>query len=233
MINFFLLLQIALAVDVPKIDYPGCPENSFCQKETGVHRTEWLDMLTKFEQNKISEKEANRIIQQKSGIPIATWATEDGLKKPLAILWDSPCKQHKIPTNKIYIAVTFLKKMLPKNNVLFHSPAVLLNEKKVPQSIMVPRGDAPLFITNGSLYYTQDDEGHFYGLLVSPSGQVSLTKTLSETHYPREVACTKEQIDIFSREVLSPNFFQGYYCKEIWNTKTKLYQSLLMGWSCN
>lgn len=233
MINIFLFLQLAFAADNPTIDFPGCPENSYCKKETGAHRTEWLNILTSFTENKIDEKEANRRIQLKTGIPIPSWATEEGLKKPLAILWDSPCKQHKIPTNKAYIAITFLKKLLPKNNVLFHAPAILLDEKKVPRAVMALRGDAPMFIVNDSLYYTQDDDGHFYGLLVSPDGNLTLTQTMKDTHYPREVPCTKEQIEMFTREVPSPNFFQGYYCKEIFNTKTKYYQSVLTAWSCN
>lgn len=233
MINLFLLLQLTFAADNPIIDFPGCPENSFCKKETGIHRTEWLKILTSFTEKKINEKEANLLVQKKTGIPIPSWASEEALKKPLTILWDSPCKQHKIPTNKTYIAITFLNKLLPKNNVLFHAPAILLDEKKNPRKIMVLRGDTPLFIVNDSLYYTQDDEGHFYGLLISQDGKLALTSIVSDSHYPREVACTKEQIELFTRELPSPNFFQGYYCKEIFNTKTKYYQSIITGWSCN
>jgi hypothetical protein len=236
MIAFFLFLHFitrATANQITKIDFPGCPENALCPKETGAHRLEWLDILTKFEQKKLSEKEVNKQIQLKLGLPIPLWATEEATKKPLAMLWNSPCKQHNIPTNKTYIAVTFLKNLLPKNNILFHSPAILLDIQNRPHSIMVLRGDAPLFIVNDSLYYTQDDEGHFYGLLVSPQGQLSISKVLFDSHYPREITCSKEQIEMFNRETPSPNFFQGYYCKEIWNTKSKTYQSLLVGWSCN
>jgi hypothetical protein len=233
MIHFFLFLQMALATETLKTEFPGCPENSLCKKETGIIRSEWLEILGKFEQKSIDEKEANRLVQSRTGIPIPAWASEEASKKPLTILWDSPCKQHKTPTNKTYIAVTFLKNLLPKNNILFHAPAVILDDKKVPHLIMVLRGDAPLFISNDSLYYTQDDEGHYYGLLVAPSGRLSLTHILSDTHYPKEISCTLEQIEMFKREIPSPDFFQGYYCKSLWNTKTKNYQSILIGWSCN
>jgi hypothetical protein len=229
----FIVSSTLFASESNPLDFPGCPENSYCSKGTGEHRSEWLNILTKFTDKKISEKEANLLIQQKSGIPIQVWGTEEARKKPLTVLWDSPCKQHKIPTSKAYIGIAFLKKLMPKNSVLFHPPAVLLDEKKVPHVIPVLRGDSPLFIVNDSLYYTQDDEGHYYGLLISPSGNLSITQTFSDSHYPREVACTKQQIDLFTREIPSPNFFQGYYCKEIFNTKTKYYQTILTGWSCN
>lgn len=236
-IYLFLMLLISsisvIAAETNPLDVPGCPENSYCSKDTGAHRTEWLNILTKFSEKKIDEKEANIQVQLKSGIPIPIWATEEALKKPLTVLWDSPCKQHKIPTNKAYIGVTFLKKLIPKNNILFHAPAILMDEKKVPHVIPALRGDSPLYIINDSLYYTQDDEGHYYGLLISPTGTLSITQPFSDPHYPREVTCSKQLIDLFMREIPSPNFFQGYYCKEIFNTKTKYYQTILTGWSCN
>jgi hypothetical protein len=230
---FPLLFQFILANELPLSDFPGCPENSICKKETGVNRSEWLLILKKLEQNKITEKIANQFLLQSNGFPIPMWASEEAIKKPFTVLWDSPCKQHKILNNKTYIAISFIKKLLPKNNILFHSPAILNDDKKIPHPLMVIRGDAPLYIINDSLYYTQDDDGHYYGLLISPQGNISITKTISDSHFPREVSCSKEQVEMFSREIPSPNFFQGYYCKEIWNTKTKYYQSILIGWSCN
>ena len=229
----YLFLSIAQAEEQVKIDLPGCPENAICDKATGEHRLKWLEILTKLEQKKINEVEANKLIQKNTGFPIPVWAMEFARKKPLVMLWDSPCKQHNIDTNKTYIGVTFIKKMMEKNNILFHPIAILLDEKKDAHSLPVLRGDAPLFIVNDSLYYTEDDDGHYYGLLISPKGQITLSKVFSDTHYPRETACTKEQIDRFTREAPSPNFFKGYYCKEIWNTQTKFYESIILGWSCN
>jgi hypothetical protein len=214
-------------------EFPGCPDNSFCTKETGLNRQKWLEILKKFDEKKINEKEANRLLQEKSGIPIPAWGQDEALKKINTILWDSPCKQHKIPTNKTFIAQTFLKKMMPKNTALFHAQGVLLDESSSPVTLSVLRGDAPLMIMNDSLYYTQDDEGYFYGLLVSKQGNITLTSVQSIKNFPREISCTKEQIEIFTKIAPSPNFFQGYFCKEIWNTKTKNYQSIILGWSCN
>lgn len=236
---FFIILVLALKTSMAqepanlKIEFPGCPENAFCTKETGAHRKEWLELLNKFDQKLIDEKEANKIIQTKLGMPVTLWATEGHQKRPLVLSWDSPCKQHNIATNKTFIAITYLKKLLDKNNILFHANSIIIDEKQIAHSIQVLRGDAPMYIINDSLYYIQDDDGHFYGILIAPNGQLSITKVFTDNHYPREVTCTKEQVERFTREAPSPNFFKGYYCKEIWNTKLKMYQSLILGWSCN
>ncbi len=236
MISLILLLFFSLhaeSIEPILLDLPGCPDNSVCTKETGAVRLEWLEILKNYSINKIDEKETNKQIQKKSGFPIPSWATEAAKSKPMTTFWDSPCKQHQKENEKTYIAITFLKNLLPKNKILFHSPAILTDDKSHSLAIQTLRGEIPLLILNDSLYFTQVDDGYYYGLLISYNGKLSFSKVIKDTHYPKEITCTTEQINLFTKELPSKDFFKGYYCKAIWNLTTKTYNSLIFGWSCN
>jgi len=51
-----LLIPVAHALEYSKIDFEGCPENSYCKKETGANRKKWLDQLKAFSKGEISEQ---------------------------------------------------------------------------------------------------------------------------------------------------------------------------------
>lgn len=233
----FLLGTKSLALEYSKIEFEGCPENAYCKKETGHNRKKWIEQLKNFSSGKISEQKLNAFIQAEYGLPVSGWAQEEGSLRPNILLWDSPCKQHSKSTNKYYIAEVFRKNFSPVElkeipNVFF-SRAILLDASREPYSVIVPRGDAPLFIKEGSLYFLREDEGVFYGLLIDKFGKFRITKNDTSTEPPKEVVCTKEQLALFNRESPSPNFYQGTYCKEIWDKTTKSYKPMLLGWSCN
>ena len=97
----------------------------------------------------------------------------------------------------------------------------------------VPRGDAPLFIKDGSLYYLREEEGIYYGLLIGLDGKLKVTKNETSPNPPRETICPNDLTALFLRESPSPNFYQGTYCKEIWDKSSKSYVTMLLGWSCN
>lgn len=227
----------AFALEYSKIEFEGCPENAFCKKETGINRKKWIEELKNFAMGKISEQKINSYIQSEFGLPVSGWAQEEASLLPNILLWDSPCRQHSKATNKYYIAEVFRKnfhahelKELPN---LFFSRAILMSESNTPYAVVIPRGDAPLFFKDNQLYFLREEEGNFFGLLISKDGKFKVTKSESSAKAPKEIECTKEQIALFNRESPGPNFYQGTYCKEIWDTTNKIYRPVLLGWSCN
>lgn len=234
---FFYSNFVWAALDYTKIEYPGCPENAFCQKSTGEIRSEWLTALDNFNRDKISEAKFNTDIQSKVGIPIANWATEEGGKLANILLWDSPCKQHKKEASKFYIG-EFFRKNLKENelkniNSLYFARAVGLDANKKAFSMIIPRGDIPTFSQNNEYYFLREDDGKYFGLLVNKNGNIRVTKPTTLPQTPKDVVCLKEQVDLFNREAPSPSFYQSYYCKDIWDKTTSTYKTMLFGWSCS
>lgn len=237
---FFLLALQCLdsrALEYSKLEFPGCPENAFCKKETGANRTIWIEQLKKFSEGKISEQKLNTFLQSEYGLPVSGWGQEEASLRPNILMWDSPCKQHRNSANKYYIAEVFRKNLSPNElkelpNIFF-SRAILNDSSNQPYSIAVPRGDAPLFLKEGSLYYLREEEGIFYGLLIGRDGRFKITKNDTSMRPPKEAVCTKDQIALFNREAPGPNFYQGTYCKDIWDKTTNGYKTILLGWSCN
>lgn len=225
------------ALEYSKFEFIGCPENAYCKKETGINRKNWIEQLKIFSTGKISEQKLNSFIQSEFGLPVSGWGQEEASLRPNILMWDSPCKQHRVPSNKYYIAEVFRKNFLSNElkelpNIFF-GRAILLDNANQPYSITVPRGDAPLFIKNGSLYFLREEEGIFYGLMIDREGHFKVTKNETSTEPPKESTCTKDQETLFNRESPGSTFYQGTYCKSIWDKTTKSYKTMLLGWSCN
>lgn len=225
------------ALEYSKIDFEGCPENSFCKKETGANRKKWLDQLKDFSKGNLSEQKLNAFIQSEYGVPVSGWAMEEASLLPNILMWDSPCKQHKGPAGKYYIMEVFKKNLSPnelkENPTLIFSRAILKDKEKDPVSLVVPRGDAPLFIKDGSLFFLREEEGMFYGLLVDKDGKIKVTKNEPVQEAPKEVTCPKDMVVQFQRQAPALNFYQGQFCKDIWDKNEKTYKTVLLGWSCN
>ena len=225
------------ALEYSKVEYPGCPENSYCQKATGEVRQKWLDQLEKFSTDKISENEFNRFIQETNGIPIANWAAEEAGVLPRIMMWDSPCKQHKKEASRFYISEIFRKNLkqdeLKEFQTLYFSKTIGFETGKKIFSMTIPRGDTPTFIDNGYFYFLREEDGKYYGLRINREGSIRVSKVEVIKETPKEAVCLKEQVDQFYREAPSPTFYQGYTCKDIWDKSSKTYKTMLFGWSCN
>ncbi|MGZ3788195.1 MAG: hypothetical protein ACXVLQ_06705 [Bacteriovorax sp.] len=233
----FMIASNLYALEYSKIDFEGCPENAFCKKETGANRKKWLELLKSFSKGQLSEQKLNAILQSEYGLPVSGWAQEEASLLPNILMWDSPCKQHRSQATKFYISEVFRKNLnandLKEFPTLTFSHALLIENGKSPYTMIVPRGDAPLFMQDGSLYFLREDEGIFYGLMVDKEGRFRITKSEPSANPPKESTCTKEHVALFMREAPSPNFYQGHYCKDIWDKTSKSYKTILLGWSCN
>ncbi len=225
------------ALEYSKIEHPGCPENAYCQKNTGEVRKKWLDALEDLNKGKITEAKFNAFLQKEDGAPVSGWAMEEAGILPRIMMWDSPCKQHKKDASKFYISELFRKNLNPLelkeiNNVYFPK-AIGLDANKKVYSMIVPRGEIPTFIENDYYHFLREDDGKYYGLMINREGKLKVTKSQINKELPKDVVCTKEQIDLFLREAPSTTFYETYHCKEIWDKNSKSYKSMLFGWSCN
>ncbi len=229
--------SVDAALEYSKIEHLGCPENAYCLKATGLVRKKWLDNLELFNKNKISEEKFNSELQKGDGLPISGWALEEASILPKVLMWDSPCQQHRKNATKFYISEVFRKNLeleeLKNLPTLYFSKAIGIDNNKKIYTLSVPRGDAPFFIRNGAFYFLREDDGKYFGLMIGKNGSLKVTKVETITEQPKEGVCFKEQIDYFLRESPAPNFYQGYYCKDIWDKDNKSYKTMLFGWSCN
>ena len=49
----FFPLRSESALEYSKLEFPGCPENAFCKKNTGEVRQKWIEELDQFIKNKM------------------------------------------------------------------------------------------------------------------------------------------------------------------------------------
>jgi hypothetical protein len=233
----FFSANLQAALEYSKIEQPGCPENAYCQKNTGEVRQAWLDDLSDFTHGKISEAKFNSELQKKSGIPVAGWAMEEAGVLPRIMMWDSPCKQHKKEASKFYISELFRKNLkeseLKEYTNVYFPKAIGIDQNKKVFAITIPRGDIPAFSENGQYYFLKEDDGKYYGLLLNRQGDIKITKPVTVKEPVKEGVCLKEQVDLFMREAPSTSFYESYNCKEIWDKTSKTYRPMIFGWSCN
>ena len=230
--------KVMCALEYSKIEYAGCPENAYCQKNTGEVRKAWLDLLDEFNRNKITESKINTEIQKNFGVPISGWAMEEAGVLPRIMMWDSPCPQHKKEATKFYISDYFRKNLKESelkdySNIYFPKVVLIDDNTKKAFSMVIPRGDIPTFMSNGYLNFLRDDDGKYYALHVNRQGELKIAKPEIVKELPKDAVCLKEQVDLFNREVPSPSFYQGYHCKDIWDKNSKTYKTMLFGWSCH
>ncbi len=227
------------------LDHPfeGCPTNSLCVKEMGNLRKSWLKTLSKKNPYKGIER-----FRKKNGMPLKIWTRDKVLKEPTLIMWDSFCPKHNpkpsseglINTEeKIYIAEawyknfgTVLKSFKEGDQILVNRAYVLEKDKSVTTYI-IPRAEAPLFISDKKLYFTIEEEGHYFGLWISPNGKLRADQTYLPKNFPTEKKCPEELSKAFSAGIKNPKLYQGFFCKAIWDQSSKKFKTIALGWSCN
>jgi hypothetical protein len=215
---------------------PGCPANADCSIEMGDTRLNWLKFLKSMSGVKESSRaEVLEKYRRDKGIPLNYWILPQKEAQKKVIIWDSHCRQHNAEEKqKILLGVSFaksFKELLDIKGALVKK-VYLAKDKKVI-SYLVPRIDTPMNLKGDSLYYTLEEEGFYYGLLISPQNELTITELAYPEKAGIEVACPINLIEQFQMDKPLENLYSGHFCKSLWDTKLKLRQTLLFGWACN
>ncbi|CBW26967.1 hypothetical protein BMS_2161 [Halobacteriovorax marinus SJ] len=234
----FIFLFSVFAEEVKFLPYMaehenlGCPSNSQCSKKIGLIRHQWINIAKSNSPNKL--KRMNNFINS-YGALIPVWGRESSQANKELILWDSSCKNHnneKLESMKLIEVYSKNINSLKDQKDIFIPNALRLNKKK-PTTRKVIRGDAPVLIDGDDFLYIKESEGFYYGLRLKSNGEIRVEETPKVTNYPSEIKCSDEHTKALLSMSPVKNLYQGSYCKIIWNRKSKSYETLAFGWSCD
>lgn len=233
----------------------GCPANSECDQVMGHQMQKWQELVKKLADNSSlnGEKKALALeeFRAKSGIPAEFYTYKKSQQGFKPLLFNSPCRDHnpkdpKLDENRVLRGTAFVKSLSKEKAVIWRDQAqfeVPVGTLLVPQPVtvlspagpvtyLIPIDDQPLFIRDKSLFIVREEEGFFFVLKVSPSGDwtivdLDLTK-LSEWEDKREyVTCPAE------KEKKTPKEFGVTFCKSVWDEDLKKPVVVRMHAGCN
>jgi hypothetical protein len=220
----------------------GCPTNSTCTVKMGLRYKKWSDILssiTKINQNK--EKKLDQF-RKKEGIPFEVWVKETDQHNPNLITWESHCNFHnqegkkKIKLGTALIANIDDLNSLEKENTISSRKLYLLDDKnKKVTRFRVPQVDSPLYIEGDKLIYQRSENGHYYGLSISAAGNLKVMPPQTPQNYPKRIPCPEvlEKARLDHSEDFDPEIYSDFYCRNVWNTRNKKWNTILLGWSCD
>jgi hypothetical protein len=219
--------------------FKGCLENSECDQVMGLQLSRWKDLVTKLKDEKIEATKKSQYLEAfraKYGIPVEFYTTQKSQQGFKPLLYNSHCKDHnpKDPAPKILKGTAFLKNLskekatiwrdqtqieVPVGELLTPQPVMIYGDGK-PQTFQLPLGDQPLFIKSNELYVLKEEDGFFYMLKVSETGDWKIENfdftKLSEYEDKRDNAlCPKDT------QKLAPKVFGVEFCKTVWNEDSK------------
>lgn len=226
-------------------EFEGCPENSHCSQEMGLKRLKWVQLLNQLSSNKdLDTISAIENFRQEHGLPIPMWGFPAGLKDKEIISWNSSCPHHNLELKEIFHAQMMLKSF---NQIEEHDlkdddldkkikviPKTIWLEEKSGDIIdfRIPRGFLPSLIVEDQLYFTMEEEGVYYGLLVDKNGNFKVVPTQKPPAPSKEVSCSQALKKHYKNWPLEKRLYQDSYCKAIWDKENETYQVLMIGWSC-
>lgn len=248
-------------IDEPKsledFEHPnkGCPANSECDQVMGHQMKNWQELVKSLADNStlssVKKAEALDEFRAKAGIPAEFYTykkSEQGFKP---FFFNSPCKEHipKDPKNdetRVLRGTAFLKSLTKDKAVIWRDQAQIeapVGALLIPQPVTVfspagpvqysiPIDDQPLFIRDKSLFILREEEGFFFVLRISQTGEwkivdLDLTR-LSEWEDKREyVTCPAD------KEKKTPKEFGVTFCKSVWDEDLKKPVVVRMHAGCN
>lgn len=220
------------------IDHPnlGCPANSHCSAEFGKKRKLWSDMVQRIKDKlEKSPIEALDKIRRESGFPIPIWATNKSLENPAVVSWNSPCRHHNLPKKEIYHGEVILSDFTTwdtlESESLTRAKIWRLQGEEVMEYGSL-QGAIPSMLKNGQLYFTREEQGVYFGLLVSASGEMKIIPTETAAMAPREVQCPAKLTEAYKTWSWSSELYQQTVCRAIWDQDQRTYQTFLFGWTC-
>lgn len=219
----------------------GCPENSICDEQMGLHRKKWLNLLKKIDLQKMKEAKKVGLIEnfrQKHGLPTHFYIQLEEAKQKRPIVWSSECKLHQ--QNKIYLGEAFVSKT-NKNEATWHKgkekkqyellfdPIIVYRGKK-KLKFYAPKGETPLYLDGDELVFVREDEGVFYGLKISTQGKWTVIS--SKGHNNSRYIAGLEDTKCPSQTEFNKDIYQSQYCRKIWDKTKKEFQIIRFVWSC-
>ncbi len=218
--------------------HEGCPTNSSCLPQTGKHYKQWIDLLKKKSFRGTRPWMKIDRFRQKNGIPLEIWSFPLGEKTEGLIHWDGPCANHNQKGHKIQMALGLAKnfaelEQLEKKGKIHIPRAFMLTASDTIKEYFVPRGSTPLYLDGDALAYIKETEGVYYGLKIRPQGKLAILPPKQAQHQAQSVECPKKLNERFARHARPQMLYQGSYCRSFWNQKSKIYQTMIFGWTCN
>lgn len=229
--------------------FKGCPENSECDQVMGLQLGRWKDLVAKLKDEEMSASKKVQFLElfrQKYGIPVEFYTFQKSQLTFKPLLYNSSCRQHnpKEKDKKILRGSAFLKSISATEGVIWRDQTqiqVPVGELFIPQPVQVyfpeavtyqlPLGDQPLFIKNKELHILREEEGLFYVLKISSTGDWKIADVdLSRLSYwedKREnTTCPVE------KEKTKSIYFESSFCKKIWDEDTKSLLTIKLNEGC-
>ncbi len=230
-LSFFLLTVLSLFAKSPDDfdhEHKGCPMNTTCTKELGDFRNE-IKRLVKAK----NFLELNRL-KSKVGFLFPLWL-KPNVKSTRSISWDSACPHHQ-KERKYQLALVPLMNFgtlsaSDAEEIFF--PYMYLEENSLYTRYQTLRSSLPIFLDGSDFYYAEEIDGNYYGIKVSKNGSYEVIPSPEIIEPSRYVECPQNLQEITKEEKLESSPYTQFYCKEIWNKKTKKFQRVIMPYSCS
>jgi hypothetical protein len=229
--------------------FKGCPENSECDQVMGLQLGRWKDLVSKLKDGEMTATKKVQFLElfrAKYGIPVEFYTYQKSQLGFKPLLYNSSCRNHnpKDKEKKILRGSAFLKSLSSTEGVVWRDQTqiqVPVGELIVPQPVQVfsptpvtyqlPLGDQPLFIKNKELHILREEDGLFYFLKISSTGDwkvedVDMSRLSFWEDKRENVTCPVE------KEKSKSIYFESSFCKKIWDEDTKTTLIIKMNEGC-
>jgi hypothetical protein len=233
LIIFIFFTFSIFADDFGGLGHPnkGCPFNSICGKEMGIKKAAWDDLLKNLPKDKTSAVLKMEKFRKKNGLLIPIWMISNFQEENDLIKWSSPCPQHHKDENKFFQAEVFVSDFNQLDNKRFiEEVALLLNEDNSIITYKIPNKEIPLHLYGQEMIFSMTSEGVYYYLGVNPSGKIRTLDIKPLDFGPSDIDCPVILTNSFNQ--LPKGLYSGHFCKNIYNSIKKKYQTLLFGLTC-
>ncbi len=219
----------------------GCPTNSTCTKNMGMLYKKWSQALS----NASLQKNNTKILEdfrKSAGIPFEVWVTQTQKHQSNLITWEGNCNYHnREGEKKIKIGVALIKNIddlleMEKSKSIATRKLYRLNPNgnKITR-YRIPQADTPLYIDGDELIYQRSENGIYYGISINPEGHLGIVDTETPREFPQSMPCPKvlKEAQSSHSEDFEKEIYAGVYCQRTWNSQSKIFETILLGWSCD
>ncbi len=210
--------------------YPGCLANSTCSAQTGKKHLKWNRLIR-------SNKLVTRNTAISSGVfPLDIWSinpTTNDLQS-----WSSTCFSHN--KKNIFQSKIFLTKKTTLNNFKDYDPAkpfyftdqiVRFNQGKI-STFIAPKEESPTSIRSNRVIFTLAENEIIYNLAITSKRQVKIVSSAKEYHQTYSIECPPHFKDYKGMLPATFPLQLSNYCRSIWNTDKKDYETILIQSFC-